>query len=417
MAKENPSYFEWLQLIVTFSIPVAIAVYTVLQNNRNIDIASYNRAQDLDIADDLEKDSILHECQKTLSKLIEKYGIRLNGTRSASLVARFTTLTAINQLDSIRRSFLIHLLYEARLINYQSSDDCTAISLESANLTDIDLTSLSHSLLLKYVTFVGAIMTRAKFRGMTLHGIRFDRAILVNADFCSTSNIWACDNELCDMHYKHGLNFENAQLQSSSFAHASYERGSFQEASMIAANFYSFLCMNCIFMSSNMTFTDLSSADIERSSFAFADLTAANFYGSNIGPNVDFDNANMKFVTAVKIKMILNKLWKTDISHATFDYAVISNSTFVEAKMVNISMKHSEITHVNFSDVNLFEANWQYVRCKKCFFKSVNFTKTDLSNAVFEDSYFQYTYLNEIQLGEAIFLNSTIILKNETDHS
>jgi uncharacterized phage-associated protein len=78
MKKENHQHhtcFEWLQLIITFSIPVVLAVYTVLRDNRSLEIASRNRAQDLQISDE-----ILRDCQKTISKLIEKYGIQLNRT-------------------------------------------------------------------------------------------------------------------------------------------------------------------------------------------------------------------------------------------------------------------------------------------------------------------------------------------------
>lgn len=176
--KENHQHhtcFQWLQLIITFSIPVVI---TVLQDNRDLEIASSNRAQDIDISNDQHRDSILRDCQQTISKLIEKYGIQLNRTQSASLVARFAVISAINELDPFRRSFLIHLLYDARLITYQSPDNLPTISLQSANLTDINLMDFSHTKSIEYVSFIGAYMTRANFRQMNIHGVKFDRARL-----------------------------------------------------------------------------------------------------------------------------------------------------------------------------------------------------------------------------------------------
>jgi hypothetical protein len=45
-----PTLFEWIQLLVTFSVPVAIALYSFLQNNSEQAIALANREKDLEIA-------------------------------------------------------------------------------------------------------------------------------------------------------------------------------------------------------------------------------------------------------------------------------------------------------------------------------------------------------------------------------
>ena len=45
-----PTCFEWIQLLVTFSVPLAIALYTFLQNNNEQSIALANREKDLEIA-------------------------------------------------------------------------------------------------------------------------------------------------------------------------------------------------------------------------------------------------------------------------------------------------------------------------------------------------------------------------------
>ena len=84
--KNRHSCFDWIQLFISISIPIAIAVYTILENNRDLAIATANRAQDLDIADNEQKDLILHECQKVLNKSIEKYGRNFNRSSPASLV-------------------------------------------------------------------------------------------------------------------------------------------------------------------------------------------------------------------------------------------------------------------------------------------------------------------------------------------
>jgi hypothetical protein len=136
---KKPLWFEWIQLIISFSVPAIIAIYTILENNRDLSIAARNRAQDLEIADNQQKDLILRDYQKTISKLIERYGPQLNGSTSTSLVVRFATLSALNQLDLNRRNFLLRLLYDTKLITYYSIFDQIPVSLELANLTDVCL--------------------------------------------------------------------------------------------------------------------------------------------------------------------------------------------------------------------------------------------------------------------------------------
>lgn len=155
----SPICFDWIQLFISFSIPIVIGVYTLLENNRELAISSYNRAQDLQIADDQQKDLILHECQKTLAMLIDKYGTELNGSSSASLVARFATLSALNRLDSDRRNCLAHLLYEAKLITYRSNDYRAPVSLQSANLTDLNMVEGSERKILFNLSLESTIMT------------------------------------------------------------------------------------------------------------------------------------------------------------------------------------------------------------------------------------------------------------------
>jgi uncharacterized protein YjbI with pentapeptide repeats len=265
MKKENHQHhtcFEWLQLIITFSIPVVLAVYTVLRDNRSLEIASRNRAQDLQISDEQHKDEILRDCQKTISKLIEKYGIQLNRTQSALLVARFAVKSAIKQLDPFRRSFLIHLLYDARLITYQPSDYRPAISLESTNLTDINLVNLSHRKSLEYVSFIGAYMTRANFRQMNIHGVKFDRAKIEYADFSLSSNSWSCDLIDCDRNRKQKLCFENANLTSASFSKAFYDTVLFDNAYMTGVNLF-----NAIFIESDFRNCYLSEKQLKQAKF------------------------------------------------------------------------------------------------------------------------------------------------------
>lgn len=354
--KQKHSCFDWLQLVITFSTPVVIAVYTFLQDNRDLAIASHNREQDLNIADDQEKDTILRNCQKTLNKLIENYAISFNESTTASFVARFATLSALNQLDPNRRSFLIYLLYKAQLITSQNDSNHAAISLESANLTDINLNDVLHSKTLEYVLFQNALMTRANFYKIDIHGVNFNNAFLDYANFSGSTNSWECDNEDCDRDYKQKLTFKYSILESSSFYNAMYDVVVFDDANMIDTDLRFMMCNHCSFLSTNMTYTDLSNAHFQASTFSFARLMYANLERSNIGPDVDFDNADMRDIKAANVKLNKCKFSKTDLSKSILDYAIIRNSSFIEAKMMEISMQSSEIDNGEFVMVNLFRS-------------------------------------------------------------
>ncbi|CAF0976556.1 unnamed protein product [Adineta steineri] len=171
--------FEWIQLIATLTVPIAIAIFTILDSvqqmnqsknqfnvqlriaaeNRETDlhIASENRQKDLDIAsenrwkdykiaeetrvkdrevaDDEQKHSMLIDHQTFLSKLILKEGVHLNNTNyeAARFVARFKTLIAFRQLDPKRKTLLFKSLYVGKLAGRLDED--MAIDLSSADLS------------------------------------------------------------------------------------------------------------------------------------------------------------------------------------------------------------------------------------------------------------------------------------------
>ena len=411
MKKENQqrqTCFDWLQLIITFSIPVVLAVYTVLHDNRAVEIASHNRAQDLEISDNQHKDAVLRDCQKTISKLIEKYGIQLNRTQSASLVARFAVISAIDQLDQCRRSFLIHLLYDARLITYQPPDYRPAISLQSANLNDINLINLSKTKTLEYVSFIGASLTRANFREMNIHGVKFDRTKIQYADFSLTSNGWGCDSIDCEKYSKQKLCFRYANLTFASFSRAVYDTVLFDNAYMFKVNFEWSACTYCSYKVADLSYADMRHVDIEQSSFSVAKLVGTNLEDATIGSAVDFDYAIMRYVQAKRISIENCQFINTDLRDAVFDYANIRNTTFKESFMMKFSMQFGRVIGGDFSRANLFASNFQSIRCEQCVFNNTNLTNVNLLNAVFIESDFRNCHLSDKQLKQATFLNNTL---------
>ncbi|CAF1291288.1 unnamed protein product [Rotaria sp. Silwood1] len=396
----NNSCFEWIQLFITISIPVAIGVYTILESKRDFAIETHNRKQDLYIADDQQKDLILHECQKTLSKLIEKYGTKLNKSSSASIVARFTTLSALNRLDSNRRNFLVRLLYEAKLITYRSDDYQPPVSLQSANLTDLNLIDDdSEQRILVHLSLEGTIMTRADFHEINIRGARFRDAILINADFSWTWNSPTFDDEMNTFKYNSSkLFFDNANLTSASFFSATYDNVDFTRVIMIHANLHMFFCVNCLFDSVTMIEVNLENAAIENSSFMFAKLDYANLYRSKFGLNVDFYETIMNNVNGAYTNFTKCALTKTKLMNSIFDYGVFIDSTFSYAYMYKVSMKYCRVINGNFTGADLSYSDWRYAHCERCIFNQANLTNANLFGATFIKSDFRYSEIVEKQL-------------------
>ncbi|CAF1932775.1 unnamed protein product, partial [Rotaria magnacalcarata] len=114
---KDHSCFELVQLLISICILIATGIYTVLENN----------------SDSQKKDLILRECQKILSKVIERYGTELEENTPGHLLLVLPH-SALNRLDSERRNFLVRLLYEAKLITYRSDEYRPRVLLQSTNL-------------------------------------------------------------------------------------------------------------------------------------------------------------------------------------------------------------------------------------------------------------------------------------------
>ncbi|CAF1486215.1 unnamed protein product, partial [Rotaria sp. Silwood1] len=134
-AKKRCSCFELIQLIATICIPIIIAIYTIIQQRQDLQVANmarasereiaegnrlteltiaeHNRQKDRDLAIDQQRENILVEYHRFLAQLLEK-GLPLKV--SSKSVALLMSHTALNQLNSKRKRYVIRSLYEAKLI-------------------------------------------------------------------------------------------------------------------------------------------------------------------------------------------------------------------------------------------------------------------------------------------------------------
>ena len=262
---QKNTFFNWAQLFAQLSVTVVIAVYAIVQDNRDrqiayadrqqglflanetrtkdLFIAESNRLNDILLADDQQKENILSEYQNFMSDLLFKYGIILNDT-AARFVGRFKTLAALEQLNPARRTFLIRSLVEAQLVTYDplgSASLYPIIDLSMANLTEIDLSITDETIFLpksdrsRCLAFDRAILNRASFHRRNLSGSTFINARLDYADFSFSS---------IDMlkYYNRTIAstvptiFQDAHMNYANFYRASFSDVDFTFAQMIGVN-------------------------------------------------------------------------------------------------------------------------------------------------------------------------------------
>ena len=380
------SSFDWIQLIITASIPIILSIYTIIENNRELTIATRNRIQDLEIAENEQKDKILQECQHRLTKLVENYGIHFENNSVASLISRFTTLSALNRLDSRRKTYLIRFLYESKLIQYRLPNYNVPLSLYSSNLNDLDLTDSIPGRYLLYLSLDGCLLNRAQFYGTTIYGGNFRRSKLNNADFRSTIN--SLDKDfLFELNlienFPLGLIFDFADLTGVLFTSASYVNASFDQTLMKNTNFNSFFCDRCHFWSTLIQESSFKDSIIRNSSFIFSRFEFVDFSQSIIEIQADFYQVSFHFVQLNRIKWDNVQFIASTWFKSSLDQSTLTNSSFNRARMNEVSIRSSIFINVTFISANLTLTDWTKTRCERC-----SFVDADLTGSIFDSTIF-----------------------------
>jgi len=387
-----PTCFEWIQVFVAFSVPITIALYTFLQNNndqaialanreKDLEIARFQRAQDLQIASDQQKAAILAVYESFLVDHLNNYGMTLDKNSSARFVARLKTLTTLSQLDPMRKSFLIQSLFEAKLIvnNNDTSNprDPGIISLEEADLSGISFENRE----LQYLSLSKTNLTGAIFAFADISSANFHSAILTNTNFHGATILkikYQClSKSPCTI-------FVKAKMVNTNLFQAEFIATDFSNAILDHANMSYFVCIQCLFIETNMYQTDLSFSKITfDSNFTSTNLTEAVIISAKF--------RNVSFLFA--------KFIRTQAAKATFDQCSFSLTNFSSCKLHEVSIVQSNFSTIHFNDVNL----------SKSILSNVNFINTvmdqvDLTNTIFNQCIFINVNFNNVIMQNASFL-------------
>lgn len=208
---------DWLELLV---VPVSLtllgAFFTLASQNSQTQIAEGNRNQDLQIADNKQRDEVLKNYLDSMKALLLDKDHPLRTDKESQRIARTLTLTSLKQLTNAqkkseqkadeqkksepkmntyddRKGLVVRFLLESQLIQSSSSGKTPIINLEPANLSYADLehadlthanlsgVDLSHTLIHGF--FKEANLSNTTFREADLIKANFTRANLTEADF------------------------------------------------------------------------------------------------------------------------------------------------------------------------------------------------------------------------------------------
>lgn len=429
--KKRHPCFDWTQLIATVCIPVVIAVYTIIDNNRNTSIADLNRRKDIEIAEqsrqkdrdlatDQQQENILAEYQTFLAKLILDNGMALNKTPEAKVVGHFKTLTALNQLDARRKSILIRSLYDAQLIILQPNSkqgntsilelrgvDLSGITLGSSHTSPIKLSFVYYSELNHlYLPFIN--LMNASFRHAWLDCATFTMAIMDSVDmsFAMHRQTFCLGTPRSFQREYAGTSLVKANLYDAGFYY-----NDFSSANLTLANMRKFYCLACKFSKAVLLQADLSFSiffhdfylGILQLDFTFVKLKQAVAHSAWFH-TMNFTNSDWSYVQALKV--IINNCTFADatMDNSSFVKSTIRQSIFQNASLYAIDLTDAVLHNVTFINSDMRNANLSSIKCDYCVFINVTLEGAVLENASFRYSIFRNCRINASQLEEAIDL-------------
>jgi len=212
---------DWLELLV---VPVSLtllgAFFTLSSQNSQTQIAEDNRKQDLQIADNKQRDEVLKNYLDSMKALLLDKDHPLHTDQESQHIARTLTLTSLKQLTNAqkkseqkadeqkkseqkvntyddRKGLVVRFLLESQLIQSSSSGKTPIIKLEPANLSYADLehadlthanlrgVDMSHTLIHGFLK--EANLSNTTFREADLIKADFTRANLKEADFTNAN--------------------------------------------------------------------------------------------------------------------------------------------------------------------------------------------------------------------------------------
>jgi uncharacterized protein YjbI with pentapeptide repeats len=438
LRKKSHSWFEWVHLIATISVPIAIAIYTVVQNSseariatKNIrkdrEIAQASRAKDLDIALDQQRENTLVEYTNFLAKLLSEGGMMLNKSVTDKDIAWFKTLTAMKRLDGERKSFLLETLFYVGLVT--KSEDDNPFNTGVLRFVKVDLSGVTlgtprdspvaypeeHFVQLSHLSLPYANLTNASFRHTRLDHANFLAAIMNFTDFTQARTFYSVSS--CDMNR---LIFRKATLRGAIFFAADFYRADFSSAELTYANLTFFRCSLCDFSHARLDHVYISQSYFIKhiNCTAHYNLFSHAILNESFLSAVTFIKANFDSSILTRVHgthVVFNESTFSDafIGNSSFQYSIIFDSHFINADLSYCDLSGSQMKNVSFMYAKLHGAIMSHITCEYCVFRNTDLTECVLKNATLTNCDFRHSNVTDQQLLQARELTGSI-LRNGT---
>ena len=455
--KRRP-YFDWIQLIATIWIPIAIAIYTIVENKSNESIAESNRLKDTqlanisraseleialanrlneltiaeqsrqkdrDLAMDHQHQTILGEYQSFLAKSIIEHGVALNKPAQAKVAVHFMTFMALKQLDTKRRGILLRSLYDAKLITLARTAPSSSSS--TVDLQQADLAAIQFGLLpeigetlprTRYIIWQdlwlpNTILTNATFRHTVLDGASFSGSDMSSADLSFSSHMVLRSSKI---RLTNEIDFSVTSLVNASFYKATLKYTDFTAANLTWANMHGIECRHCTFSWATLFQADLSSSKIfssrlsplERLDCKNANFSRAIVHSAHYG-EINLDHSDWSQVEASRISVLNCTFIAAKMENASFTNSVINWSEFRNASLYATDLSHARMRNVSFVNADMRKTNLRNVICSSCTFTNANLHGAMLKNASFLYSNFYNSLVTDAQLAEVADLAESIL--------
>ncbi|CAF1518023.1 unnamed protein product [Didymodactylos carnosus] len=377
----NLTLARFLKIFSSALIPLMIGIFTIVQTlqqqtiadgtrSKDLEIATFQRQQDIDMAENLQNETIIINYIKEICQLLIE---NKNDTNNIiATVIRANTLIVLRRLDPKRKRLIIQFLYEAKLI----TKDNNPVDLSDAELNNVD--------------FTNSIFNSIKLTGVYLINSTFVNTQLTNSDLSSS--------------YLKQANFQYAKITDCNFNYTHLQQAQFSQSNIAYGSFYQ----------SNLTLANFSSCEIFNSTFISADLNSSIFLSCGID-KVDFSSAQLLYTRALM----------SNIRSIKIDGSTLFQSTiFTQCELFDIDFSKAHFHETHFIQSKMKLINFSYVinapnlSFKKCHLTRCKIHHATLSDADFSDSYmsdvdFRYANLSGSNFGYAV-IDSEVDLRYAT---
>ena len=378
--------FEWIQLVATLAVPIAIGVFTVINSIQQMDqsknqfdvqlkIAGENRKKDLAIADENRKnDLLIAEVQIRIAADNRENDIRIASERHSNeqhIAAENRRKDIGIASENRRKDFKI--AEENRLKDFAVTEDQQKHQILTEYQTFLTELLLKEGIHLNNTNnkeaaqFVARFKTLVVFRHLDpkrrsllfkslyegrLAG-RLDGEIVIDISSADLSGIdFASPRHVVvltppSLHQYYSLNFSYTNLKNASFNSVSFFNVSFNSAIMD----------DTVMLSTLTTLITFIDASLVRTKFLYSYYISINFTDANMD-NVSFDQFECERCHFFRNSLFYCQMQNSKFCQSTFDSVqmngcLLQASELINSNMTNVSLNSTQLHNCTLSNVDL----------------------------------------------------------------